>query len=938
MKKFLIILGIIFSILITAIIVLPIIFKDDIRQALDNTMDESLNAKVYYDINSFSLSLIKNFPDITASMGNFGVVGVGQFATDTLAAIGSFEVTVDLMSVLTGDQIKVEEILLDHTKIFVLVLEDGSANYDIAKDNGEENVAEEGSNSETSSISIGIEKWSIRDGQLTYIDQTFPFNTTFYGLNHEGSGDFTLDIFDMKTKTTVDQFSLGYDGTEYITNKRLDADVLLKMDLANMKFTFMENRIALNDFVMGAEGFVSMPADDIDMDITFGGTEINLKSILSLIPGVYKEYLEDVTASGQVGFDGYVRGTYNDDSMPKVSVNLMVENGKIAYADYNIPMEAIFIRSSFSYPSADLRETSFNVDQFSMLVDGEKLSAYLKFKNFEDYQWDLGVDGNVDLEKIMKIVPIEGMSLKGKINAELNTAGKMSDVDAERYDQLPTSGSMSITNFLFTSEDLSQPFGIQSAKLSFDPSAINLTDFIASSGNSDFNLKGKIQNYLGFALNENEILIGQLEFTSDLIDVNEFLGETVISEEAAIPDDTISLEVVKIPENIDFTLTASIGEINYSNLSLKSFQGKVLIKDGAIVLDDNSFNMLDGTFELSGSYVTKDLDQPTYDLGFNIKDLSIAKAFSSFETIQKYVPIAQQVSGKFSTDFNVNGLLGSDMMPLMNKVNLAGLVNIAQATLEKGDFMNKLSAVASLKSGDTADKPQQISVKDVLIKTEIKDGTLFIEPFDLKVGAQKATVGGSNTLDGTLNYSMLMKEVPTGQIGNALNTALSSLTGSKNLIADKIDLNLGIGGTYNDPKVKLLSTSKSGSDGNTSASAAFKEQISSKVDEQKAKLEADLEEKKEAQRQKHISEAKIQANEIRAQGQKSATKVKDEGYAAADKLIKDAGSNPIKKKLAEETAKKLRNEADEQAAKIVSEANEKADKLESEAKAKAANI
>lgn len=931
MKKFLIVLGIFFVVIITAIIVLPIIFKDDIRQALDKTMDDSLNAKVYYDLDAFSLSLIKSFPDITVSMGNFGVVGVGQFQSDTLASIRSFEVTIDLMSVISGGQIKVKQILLDQPKIFVLVMDDGSANYDIAKESDDVEVDE---SSESSDLSIGIERWSINNGQVIYLDKSMPFSTSISGLNHEGSGDFTLDVFDMKTQTSVEQLSLSYDGTEYMTNKQLEADLSLNMDLANMKFTFMDNRIALNDFVIRAEGFVSMPSDDIDMDITFGGTDINLKSILSLIPGVYQEYLEDVTASGQVGFDGYVKGTYNETSMPKVAANLMVENGKIAYADYNIPMEAITIKSSFDYPSADLTETSFNVEKFSMLVDGEKLSAYLKFQNLENYQWDLGVDGNADLEKIMKIVPMEGMDLKGKINAKLKTAGKMSDVEAERYDQLPTSGSLTIADFLFSSEDLPQPFAIQSANVSFDPSSINLTSFIASSGNSDFNLTGKIENYLGFALSETEVLTGSLDFTSDLIDVNEFLGET----EEVLEEDTTSLEVVKIPENIDFTFAASIAEIKYSNFSLKSFDGRVLVKEGAIILDDNSFDMLDGKFELSGSYVTKDLEKPTYDLGFNVKDLSIGQAFTSFETIQKYIPIAEQISGKFSSDFNVNGLLGTDMMPIMEEINLAGLVNIAQATLEKGKFVQKLSSVTSLKNGASADKPQGITVKDVLIKTEIKNGSLFIEPFDLKVAGQKATVGGSNTLDGKLNYSMLMKEIPTGQIGNALNSALSSLTGGKNLIADKIDLNIGIGGNYDDPEVKILGTSKSGSDESSSVSQAFKQQMSAKVDEQKEKAKEELEAKKEEQRQKIISEAEAQASKIRAGGKEAAENVKKEGYAAADKLIKEAGSNPIKKKVAEEAAKKVRKEADEKAAKLEAEADEKADKLEAEAKEKADKI
>lgn len=943
MKKFLIIIGVVFALVITAIVVLPIIFKDDIRQAMDDGMSENLNAKVYYDIDGFSLSLIKNFPDITVSMRDFGVVGVGTFEKDTLVSVGNFLVTVDLMSAISGHQIIVKEILLDAPKILVLVLPDGTANYDIAKESTEESsdAVEETESSESGDISVGIEKWSIKSGEVVYSDQSMNFYTSIKGLNHEGSGDFTLDVFDLTTKTTVDTVSLGFEDVEYISNKQLDLDVTLNMNLSEMKFTFKENRFAVNQFAIEADGFVSMPGDDINMDITFGGKDISLTSILSIIPGVYQEYLDGVDASGTIGFDGYVKGTFNDTSMPQVAASLSVENGRISYADFNIPIENLNIKSNFNYPSADLSETSFNIDNFSMLVDGESVAAYLKFKNLENYQWDFGFEGNADLEKITKIVPLEGVTLAGKINAKLNTAGQMADVEAERYDKLPTSGSLTISEFLFQSEDLPQGFRISRANLSFNPAEINLSEFSAKSGNSDFSLKGKVSNYLGFALSENEMLVGRLDFNSTLIDINEFMPEESMEEE--VDTSSAPLEVIKIPENIDFTLASSIDEIAYSNMPITNFKGQVLVRDGSIILNENSFNMLDGTFELTGSYVTKDLETPKYDLGFKVKDLSIARAFTTFETIQSYVPIAKQVSGKFSTEFNVNGLLGSDMMPIMDKVYLQGIVNVAQAALEKGDFMQKLSSVASLKKAADSEASNKISVKDVAIATEIKDGKLYVEPFELSVNGQKAVVGGNNSLDGKLDYSMLLKDVPTGIVGNALNSALSSLTGGKKLVADKINLNLGIGGTYDDVSVKLLGTSNA--DGSSSGASDFKKDLTAKVDDQKKKAEAELakkkaelEEKKAEQRQKIISEAQTQAAEIRKQGKASAEKVKKEGYAAADKLIADAGSNPIKKKVAEEAAKKLRSEADQKAAKIESEANKKADNLIAEAKEKAGKI
>ncbi len=896
MKKVLIILGIVFGVLLIAIVTAPIIFKDDIKQAIDEAMDENLNAKVFYDADQFSLSLISNFPDFTVSLGDFGIAGVEEFVGDTLVSVNSFQITVDIMSAITGDQIKIKEVLLDEPKIEVLVMENGLANYDIAKESESEEEAEvseepiETEEETESTISIGVEKWAITNGQLIYLDQSMNVTATILGLNHEGSGDFTLDVFDMKTLTSIDGVFFSFEGEEYLANKRFEADINLNMDMSQMKFTFLENRIALNDFAIVADGFVSMPSDDIEMDITFGGSDISLKSILSLIPGAYQEYLDGLTASGTINFDGLVKGTFNETSMPQVAANLSVENGGITYAEYPIPIEDIDIQTSFSYPSADLTQTSFNVDKFHLLMDGEEFSSYLKFKNLEDFNWDFSFDGNADLEKITKIVLLEGMDLKGKINAKLNTKGKMSDVEAERYNQLPTSGSMSITDFSFKSEDLPQGFGISSAQLGFNPSEINLSKFDATLGNSDLSLNGKVTNYLAFALSQNETIVGNLNFNSELLDLNEWIPE----ETEEVVEDTTEyepLEVVRIPENIDFTLQSNIQKIAVSNLSIDNFNGRVLVKDGAIILDENSFNMLDGTFELTGSYQTKDLDKPKYDFKFDIKELSIASAFGSFETIQQYVPIAEQVTGSFSTSFSVDGTLGEDMMPLMDEMNLSGLVNIAEAALERGNFMDKLSAVASLKGGGSSSGEQKkITLKDVLVSTAIRNGRLFVEPFDLNVNGQKATLGGSNSLDGALDYAMLLKDIPTGAIGNALNSALGSLTGGKNLVSDKIDLNLGIVGTTDDPKINLLGSSPSSSGGSQGVKAAFQEQVNSKVDEEKAKAEAEL------ARKKAEAEAKAKAT---ADSVKAAAEAQKKAAAdAAKKKLEE------EKKKAEEAAKK----------------------------------
>ncbi|HCX20784.1 MAG: hypothetical protein CMB80_07035 [Flammeovirgaceae bacterium] len=832
MKKALIILASLIGLVLVAAIVLPIIFKDDIQAAIDKELDNALNAKVYYDTDAFSVSLFKSFPDISVTVGDFGIVGIEPFEKDTLVDITEFSLTLDIMSVINGDEIEIVNVSIIEPTVNILVLADGTANYDIAKPS-EETVEETG---ESAPLSIKIQGWEIVDANVLYADAATPMIAAIGGLNHSGSGDFSQDVFDMVTTTTVDAMTFNYDGIDYIYKKSLNADITMAMDLANMKFTFKENQVSLSNFGFGFDGYVSMPGDDIDIDITYAGKEIDLISVLSLIPGTYQEYLDGVTATGTVGFDGYVKGLVTETELPQVLANFSIEGGKIVYADYPIPMEQIDVKATFNMPTADLTETSFLMDKFHMLLDGEEVTAYLDFKDLEDYYWDFRMNGNLDLEKITQVVKLEETTLKGKINAQLNTKGRMSDLEAERYANLPTTGSMEINGLYYESPDLPQGFGIANTKMTLDPKDITLANFKGNAGRTDLNMDGKISNYLAYALNDSAMLYGKLNFSSEVVDVNEWMTEETEEE---VPEDTSALEIIRIPENVDFVLASNIQSIIYDDLELKNFNGKLVIRDGAIKMEKVGFNLLDGQFEMNGAYESAmSLVDPLYDFDFSIKGMSIASAFESFSTIQTLVPVAEKMTGKFSTDFKLGGSIGEGMMPNYDDMQGAGLVQIAQAALKDVKVLTAVSNVSKLDQSDG-----EVTLKDVLLQTEIRDGRLWVEPFDIKLGGKKATVGGSTGVDGSLDYAMAM-DVPAGQVGDALNSAISSFAGMSNVVGKDITLNLGIAGTYDDPKVKLLSASPGGEGGGVKA--ALEQQAKAKVDEKKAEVTEKVNEAKDS--------------------------------------------------------------------------------------------
>lgn len=902
MKKLAKILGIVFVVFLAVIIILPLVFKDDIKNAVDDAIAENVDARVFYDPDGFGLSLIPNFPNFTFSMSDFGVAGKGEFEGDTLLSVGSFEFIIDLMSVVNGDQIGINAIILDEPQINVVVLENGKANYDIAVASEEAEAPVEEAPSpeatETAAFNVSIKKWEIINGSLIYNDRSMDVYAAIRGLYHSGSGDFSQDIFDLNTKTRVNKLTTSFEGVNYLRNKQLDMEITLNMDLPNARYTFKENYIKLNNFGIGVDGFVAMPGDDIEMGLSFGGKDISIKSILSLIPGVYQDYLEGLEVGGNINFNGTARGLYNDQSLPTVMASLNIENGNIQYEEFPIPIEQINMKTALNVPGDNMNAMTFDMPLFSLSLDGEQMTSTLHFENLENYTWDFGFEGNVDLEKLFNIVPLDSMTMKGKINAVFKTSGNMALVDEERYDEIPAEGSLTVNDFYFESPDLPQGFGISQSKMEFTPKKIVLKKFNATIGKSDMKMNGGLRNFIGFALSEDQVLKGNLNFSSNQFDLNEWMSEdetTEVEDESTeeVAQDTSMIEVIRLPTNINFKLKSKIKTILYDNMEIKDLNGLITIKDGEARLDNVDFKLLDGAFVMNGGYNTVP-DNPLYDFGFSIKQLSISSAYSTFNTIEKMAPVAKNMEGRFSTDLTIAGSLNEGMEPNLDDMNGAGKLLIEKATLQGDKLMTAISKVTRFE-GDT------LNISDTEITFEIKNGRMYVDPYTMNYMGYEATIYGSNGFDGSIDYN-INTEVPTGAAGEAVNSLLAQYTGGKSVVGDKIPVAISVGGTYDDPKVGLGKSSGSGggqSAKDTAADAARAEfEKQKKIAEEKAKAELEAQKKKaqeELERKKREAKKKAKAklDKKKKELEKKKKEAEEKAKAEAER----------QKKIAEEKAK-----------------------------------
>ena len=63
---------------------------------------------------------------------------------------------------------------------------------------------------------------------------------------------------------------------------------------------------------------------------------------------------------------------------------------------------------------------------------------------------------------------------------------------------------------------------------------------------------------------------------------------------------------------------------------------------------------LGGKFSLNGSYNTKDINNPVYNMNFNLTGLQVKPVWDNFNTVQALAPAGKFVNGLMNSTINFN--------------------------------------------------------------------------------------------------------------------------------------------------------------------------------------------------------------------------------------------------------------------------------------------
>lgn len=567
-KRLLIGIFVLIALILGAAIVLPIVFKDDLIALTKEEINKNVRAKV--DFGALDLSLLRSFPDLNLSLQDFTVEGIDQFSGVPLANGKELSLGLDLMSVIKGGgTIGINSVHLVEPNINILVLADGSANYDIAVPT-DERIQETASETDYSGMVIELDEYSITNGQFTYDDRSADTYVKAENINHSGSGNFTLDEFDLDTETDISALSVSQAGIPYLKSAHTSLNAIFNIKQTESIYTLKDNELKVNDLLLNADGTIQMQEDDILLDLSFSSPQNNFKDLFSLIPNAYIAGYEDVQVDGAFVLNGKVNGTFNSERevYPAFSMKLDVANGRVKYPDLPLAIDDIFAKAEVESPSSDLDQLKVDVPRFSIQLGDNPFRGNFSLRTpMSDPAVKAGAEGTIDLADLIKAYPMEGIDvLTGIIQADMNVDTRYSYMEREQYDRINMSGDVSMRDFRYETEGL-PPTAIKRAAATFTPQKVILSDLDMQLGKSDIRASGNINNILAY-FSPDKTMSGDVVLRSNVFDANEWVTEEetdAATNAANAAEETESFEVF---DRFDFNIDAEIGSILYDEYEL----------------------------------------------------------------------------------------------------------------------------------------------------------------------------------------------------------------------------------------------------------------------------------------------------------------------------------------------------------------------------------
>ena len=697
------------------------------------------NIKTEINIGSYDFSVISKFPDASLEFKNITAKSTKNYKSknineDTLFTAKSIFLQFNIFDIIKKNY-SINAIHIDGAYVKVLTDKNGEENFHF--------WVSDSTNS--SNFKLNLKAVKITKTEVIYTNRINHSDIRIYTNKFALKGDFTSDTYILKSNGKLNIKKLELNNVNYATANNISLKSDIKVD--NNTFTIKHGKLNLNKLSFNING-VANYKNKLNLDINISGNDINIKSLLSILPEIAKEKVSNYESNGLFYFNGTIKGEVSNYKSPSIETNFGIKNAVITNTSSNIKLTNVNAKGKWSNGSKNSAETSYlQLDSLDANLNGNKISGNYKITNFKSPTITINSDINTELNEIVEFLDIDTIeTISGKITGHVNFKGKFKDfnnITNADIARSKTTGYANLTNVSLKLKDSDFEVKNINSGLKFNSKSITIDSLRFKQGNNDFFIKGFLYNILQyFLVNDKDIrLSGTLK--SNNFDLNEFLE--YLREKKEVNENSTN---ININEFITYNLNFDIDNFKYKKFEGKNLKGNLKYYEKTISINNISINTLDGNF--SGNVFVQEIDSTKFKLTANpvLKNININKMFTVFDNFGQDFITAENLKGTINSKNKLSFLMNMKAEIDETSLNVLSDIEIINGELNQFKPMKKLSRFIALS------ELENIKFSTLNNQIRIENKTIYIPKMDIKSSAFTITAGGEHHFNGKYNYKL----------------------------------------------------------------------------------------------------------------------------------------------------------------------------------------
>ena len=516
---------------------------------------------------------------------------------------------------------------------------------------------------------------------------------------------------DMNIKGTVDQFT--------------------ELDLMNTK---LNGKLQCNDLVIKYCDTINLNTSDMKIDFVLPNPESN-----SLSNGLAHVQIKGADINADI--TNMLTAKLNDFNLEAQVSNVL---------DSLAPMA---VMSDFSFGKID-----FSMDDMILHSNNAAGSAMMLPSSTQ---------GNISYAAVYSSDSLVfGMGDEMNFATEALSLDISTDYDENEEDfilQWKPSIGLDLNNAQFAMKDMNEVVIIPDINLTYGEPGLHIEDSRIKLGNSDFNLDGDLTNLYEHFKN-NDLLIGEFNFTSNYTDVNQLMdifsgagSDEATAQETEQADSTAVAkedDPFMVPYGVEIKLHTIIKSALAGEMQIRNVGGDLTIKDGILVLQEMGFTSDAAKMQLTALYKSKRKNHLYAGFDFHLLDIDIAEMIKIIPDLDTIVPMLKTFAGNAEFHFAAETNLKSDYSLKYSTLKAACSIEGKDLVVLDSETFNKIKKLL-LFSKKTDNKIDSLDVQFTVFKNEID-----VYPFAISMDKYSAMLYGRHNLDMSYDYNIAVLSPP----------------------------------------------------------------------------------------------------------------------------------------------------------------------------------